>query len=47
VFNDTPSFHDGRWGKGTVELCQAIEQSAKEGRAVELKYQVPVGDEPA
>ena len=47
VFNDTPSFHDGRWGKGTVELCQAIEESAREGRPIDLKYQVAVGDEPA
>ncbi|MFD0849981.1 Gfo/Idh/MocA family protein [Sphingosinicella xenopeptidilytica] len=47
VFNDKPSFHDGRWGKGTVELCQAIEQSAAERRTIELKHQVPVGDEPA
>ncbi len=45
VFNDTPTFHDGRWGKGTVELCQAIERSANEKRSVDLRYQVPVGDE--
>jgi len=45
VFNDTPTFHDGRWGKGTVELCQAIERSANEKRSVELQYQVSVGDD--
>jgi phthalate 4,5-cis-dihydrodiol dehydrogenase len=45
VFNNTPTFHDGRWGKGTVELCQAIEQSANENRPVNLRYQVPVGDD--
>jgi predicted dehydrogenase len=45
VFNGTPTFHDGRWGKGTVELCQAIERSANERRTVALEFQVPVGDD--
>ncbi|MGY6258919.1 hypothetical protein ACXIVK_36360 [Paraburkholderia caledonica] len=44
VFNDKPSFHDGKWGKSTVELSQAIEQSANEKRTVHPKYQVPISE---
>lgn len=47
VINGIPCFHDGRWGKATVELCQAIERSATERRTIDLKYQVPVGDQVA
>jgi len=34
--------HDGRWGKATVEVALAIQQSAREGREVMLKHQVGV-----
>jgi phthalate 4,5-cis-dihydrodiol dehydrogenase len=33
--------HDGRWGKATVEVALAIQQSAKEQREVTLHHQVP------
>jgi phthalate 4,5-cis-dihydrodiol dehydrogenase len=34
--------HDGRWGKATVEVALAIQQSAKEQREIALHHQVPV-----
>ena len=34
--------HDGRWGKATLEVALAIQQSAKEAREIELKHQVAV-----
>jgi phthalate 4,5-cis-dihydrodiol dehydrogenase len=36
--------HDGRWGKATVEVALAIQQSARERREVTPAHQVPVGD---
>jgi phthalate 4,5-cis-dihydrodiol dehydrogenase len=35
-----PPNHDGRWGKATLEVALAIQQSAKEGREIALKHQV-------
>jgi phthalate 4,5-cis-dihydrodiol dehydrogenase len=37
--------HDGRWGKATVEVALAIQQSAKEQREIALQDQVPVPQE--
>lgn len=37
-----PPNHDGRWGKATLEVALAIQQSAREGREVALKHQVAV-----
>jgi phthalate 4,5-cis-dihydrodiol dehydrogenase len=37
-----PPNHDGRWGKATLEVALAIQQSAKESREVVLKHQVAV-----
>ena len=37
-----PPNHDGRWGKATLEVALAIQQSAREGRDVALKHQVGV-----
>jgi phthalate 4,5-cis-dihydrodiol dehydrogenase len=34
--------HDGRWGKATVEVMLAIQQSARDQREVALHHQVPV-----
>ena len=36
--------HDGRWGKATLEVALAIQQSAKEQREITLHHQVPVPD---
>ena len=38
-----PPLHDGRWGKATVEVALAIQQSAREGREIALQHQVAVG----
>jgi len=35
-----PPVHDGRWGKATLEVALAIQQSARERREVELVHQV-------
>ena len=35
--------HDGRWGKATVEVALAIQQSARERREVTLAHQVGAG----
>ena len=32
-------FHDGRWGMGTLEVCLAIMQSARERREIMLSHQ--------
>jgi phthalate 4,5-cis-dihydrodiol dehydrogenase len=34
--------HDGRWGKATLEVALAIQQSARERREVTLAHQVAV-----
>ena len=34
--------HDGRWGKATLEVALAIQQSAKEQREITLHHQVAV-----
>jgi phthalate 4,5-cis-dihydrodiol dehydrogenase len=44
VVNDRPVYHDGRWGKATLEVCLAILQSARERREIILSHQVPTGD---
>jgi phthalate 4,5-cis-dihydrodiol dehydrogenase len=33
--------YDGRWGKATLEACLAIQQSASQGREIELRHQTP------
>jgi phthalate 4,5-cis-dihydrodiol dehydrogenase len=42
-----PPIHDGRWGKATLEVALAIQQSAAEAREVDLKHQVAVKPIPA
>ena len=37
---EIPPNHDGRWGKATLEVALAIQQSAREGREIALKHQV-------
>jgi predicted dehydrogenase len=34
-------FLDANWGRATLEVCVAIIESARLGREVELKYQIP------
>jgi len=44
VAHDRPPPHDGRWAKATLEVCLAIEQSARERREIALAHQVPTPD---
>jgi len=44
VVDDRPTRHHGRWGKATLEVCLAIQQSARERREIMLSHQVPTGD---
>jgi len=37
-----PISHDGRWGLGTLEVCLAIMDSARERREIFLSHQSPV-----
>jgi phthalate 4,5-cis-dihydrodiol dehydrogenase len=37
--------HDGRWGKATLEVALAIQQSARQGREITLQHQVAVPQE--
>lgn len=41
-----PPNHDGRWGKATLEVALAIQQSAREGHEIALKHQVAVKPAP-
>ena len=40
VVGGKPLFHDGRWGRATLEVCLAIIQSAKLRRELPLSRQV-------
>ena len=42
VHQGIPPIHDGRWGKATLEVALAIQQSTKEAREINLKHQVAV-----
>lgn len=42
IVEDRPVYHDGRWGRATLEVCFAILESARERRTVELSRQVGV-----
>ena len=44
ILGNRPLIHDGRWGMATMEVCQAILQSAREGREIFLSRQVKVAD---
>ncbi len=41
VIENRQVFTDGRWGKATLEVIEAILRSAKEKREISLKHQVP------
>src|SRR5574342_116467 len=44
VVLDKPIRHTGLWGMGTLEVCLAIMQSAKERKEIFLSHQVPAPD---
>ena len=39
-----PPLHDGAWGKATMEVAQAVLQSARERREIVMRHQVPARD---
>jgi phthalate 4,5-cis-dihydrodiol dehydrogenase len=42
ILEDRKPIHDGRWGKATLEVALAIQQSARERREVMLAHQLAV-----
>jgi phthalate 4,5-cis-dihydrodiol dehydrogenase len=44
IVHDQPPLHDGRWGKATMEVAEAVLTSAREQREIVLSHQVPVTD---
>jgi phthalate 4,5-cis-dihydrodiol dehydrogenase len=44
IVGGKPPLHSGEWGLATMEACLAMQQSAREGREIELRHQVAVND---
>lgn len=42
IVRGKPPLHSGEWSLATMEVCLAIQQSAREGREIVLRHQVPV-----
>lgn len=42
VVDGAPIFHDGRWGRATLEVCLAIRESARTHASVEMSRQVAI-----
>jgi phthalate 4,5-cis-dihydrodiol dehydrogenase len=42
IVEGTPPLHSGEWSLATMEVCLAMQQSAREDREIPLKHQVPV-----
>ena len=42
IFEGRKPVHSGEWSLATMEVCLAMQQSAREGREILLKHQVPV-----
>lgn len=40
VVHGEPIFHDGSWGKATLEICLAIMESARQGKEITLSHQM-------
>jgi len=45
IVHNRPSFHNGRWGEATLEVCLGILQSAAEKREIMMTHQVAVPDQ--
>lgn len=43
VVNGRPLYHDGAWGRATLEVCLAIVESARTRREIRMRLQVPIG----
>jgi phthalate 4,5-cis-dihydrodiol dehydrogenase len=44
IFGGKAPLHSGKWGMATMEACFAMQQSAREGREIQLEHQVAVND---
>ena len=44
IVEGKPIFHDGRWAMATLEVCQAIIDSARESREIAMTRQVSTND---
>jgi phthalate 4,5-cis-dihydrodiol dehydrogenase len=42
IFHGKPPLHSGAWGMATMEVCFAIQRSAREGWEIHLKHQLAV-----
>jgi phthalate 4,5-cis-dihydrodiol dehydrogenase len=42
IVDGRPIFHDGRWGRATLEVCLAILESARTRREIDMHLQVPM-----
>lgn len=45
IVDGKPSFHDGKWGIGTLEVCLAILQSGRERKEVMMSHQKAVPED--
>jgi phthalate 4,5-cis-dihydrodiol dehydrogenase len=42
IFDGTPPLHSGEWALATMEVCLAMQQSAREGRDIRLTHQIGI-----
>lgn len=40
IFDGTPPLHSGEWSLATMEVCLAMQQSAREGQEIPLQHQI-------
>lgn len=41
--DDAVRYHDGAWGRATLEVCLGVIESARTRREVAMRFQVPIG----
>jgi len=42
IFDSKPPLHSGEWSLATMEVCLAMQRSAREGREIVLEHQTAV-----
>ena len=42
IFSGKPPLHSGEWALATMEVCLAMQQSAREGRDIRLTQQIGI-----
>ena len=47
VVHGKPLYHDGAWGRATLEVCSGIIESARTRREVSMRLQVPIEQAPS